>query len=35
LSLDDDYLDFVVPLARAVVARKADRGLAICGGDAG
>jgi ribose 5-phosphate isomerase B len=27
LSHDDDYPDFVVPLARAVVAGKVDRGL--------
>src|SRR5579864_6576641 len=35
LSPDDDYPDFVVPLARAVVARKVDRGLAICGSGVG
>src|SRR5262245_29960017 len=32
---DDDYPDFVVPLARAVVAGKADRGVAICGSGVG
>jgi ribose 5-phosphate isomerase B len=32
---DDDYPDFVVPLARAVVARQVDRGLAICGSGVG
>jgi hypothetical protein len=35
LSLGDDHRDFVVPLARAVVARKADRGRAICGSGVG
>src|SRR5258705_10388755 len=28
---DDDYPDFVVPLARAVAAGKVDRGAAVCG----
>ncbi|MDA3962886.1 MAG: RpiB/LacA/LacB family sugar-phosphate isomerase [Planctomycetota bacterium] len=32
---DDDYPDFVVPLARAVARRKVDRGLAICGSGVG
>jgi hypothetical protein len=35
LNADDDYPDVVVPLARAVVAQKGDRGLAICGSVAG
>lgn len=35
LSPGDDYPDFVVPLARAVVAGKVDRGVAICGSGAG
>ena len=35
LNHDDDYPDFVVPLARAVVAHKVDRGLAICGSGVG
>jgi ribose 5-phosphate isomerase B len=35
LTLDDDYPDFVVPLARAVAAGKVDRGLAICGSGVG
>jgi ribose 5-phosphate isomerase B len=35
LSPDDDYPDFVVPLARAVVAGKVDRGVAICGSGVG
>ena len=32
---DDDYPDFVIPLARAVVAGKVDRGLAVCGSGVG
>jgi ribose 5-phosphate isomerase B len=32
---DDDYPDFVVPLARAVAAREVDRGIAICGSGVG
>jgi len=32
---DDDYPDFVVPLGRAVVAGKVDRGVAICGSGVG
>jgi ribose 5-phosphate isomerase B len=32
---DDDYPDFVVPLARAVAAREVTRGLAICGSGVG
>ena len=28
---DDDYPDFVVPLARAVARGEVDRGMAICG----
>ena len=32
---DDDYPDFVVPLAQAVSAGKADRGVAICGSGVG
>src|SRR5690348_756145 len=35
LSPGDDYPDFVVPLARAVVAGKVDRGVAICGSGVG
>lgn len=31
----DDYPDFVIPLARAVVNREVDRGLAICGSGVG
>ena len=32
---DDDYPDFVVPLARAVSRGAVDRGVAICGSGVG
>jgi ribose 5-phosphate isomerase B len=32
---DDDYPDFIVPLARAVAAGKVNRGIAICGSGVG
>jgi ribose 5-phosphate isomerase B len=32
---DDDYPDFVVPLARAVSCGEVDRGLAVCGSGVG
>ena len=35
LKPEDDYPDFVVPLARTVAAREVDRGLAICGSGVG
>lgn len=35
LSLGDDYPDFVIPLAQAVVAGQVDRGVAICGSGVG
>jgi ribose 5-phosphate isomerase B len=35
LTLDDDYPDFVVPLARAVADGSADRGVAVCGSGVG
>ena len=35
LRPDDDYPDFVVPLAQAIVAGKVDRGVAICGSGVG
>jgi ribose 5-phosphate isomerase B len=35
LTPDDDYPDFVLPLARALVAGKVDRGLAVCGSGVG
>ncbi len=31
----DDYPDFVIPLARAVVAKEVERGVAICGSGVG
>ena len=35
LSPGDDYPDFVVPLARAVVAGDVERGVAVCGSGVG
>ena len=35
LTFDDDYPDFVVPLARAVASGEVSRGLAICGSGVG
>jgi ribose 5-phosphate isomerase B len=35
LHEDDDYPDFVVPLARAVAAGTVDRGVAVCGSGVG
>src|SRR6266852_923836 len=35
LNPGDDYPDFVIPLARAVAARKVERGVAICGSGVG
>ena len=35
LTPDDDYPDFVVPLAQSVAAGKVDRGVAICGSGVG
>jgi ribose 5-phosphate isomerase B len=35
LTPDDDYPDYVVPLAQAVVAGKVDRGVAVCGSGVG
>ncbi len=32
---DDDYPDFVIPLAQAVAAGSVDRGVAICGSGVG
>jgi len=34
-SADDDYPDFVVPMARAVAHGEVDRGVAICGSGVG
>ncbi len=35
LTADDDYPDFVTPLAEAVAAGKVERGVAICGSGVG
>ncbi|MGD0463912.1 MAG: RpiB/LacA/LacB family sugar-phosphate isomerase [Tepidisphaeraceae bacterium] len=35
LDPEDDYPDFVIPLARAISAREIDRGVAICGSGVG
>jgi ribose 5-phosphate isomerase B len=35
LNRDDDYPDFVIPLARALAAGEVDRGVAICGSGVG
>jgi ribose 5-phosphate isomerase B len=35
LNSDDDYPDFVIPLAEAVAKGKVDRGLAVCGSGVG
>ena len=32
---DDDYPDFVIPLARAVAAGQVERGVAVCGSGVG
>ena len=34
-NVDDDYPDFVVPLARAVASGEVERGVAICGSGVG
>jgi len=35
LDPNDDYPDFVIPLGEAVVARRIERGVAICGSGVG
>lgn len=35
LEPDDDYPDYVVPLARAVAAGEVERGIAVCGSGVG
>ncbi len=35
LNPDDDYPDFVIPLARAVAAGSVERGVAVCGSGVG
>lgn len=35
LTPDDDYPDFIIPLARAVAAKEVERGVALCGSGVG
>ena len=35
LDKEDDYPDFVIPLARAVASNEIERGIAICGSGVG
>ena len=35
LANDDDYPDYVIPLAQAVATGKLDRGVAVCGSGVG
>lgn len=35
LDLEDDFPDFVIPLARAVAAGQVERGIAVCGSGVG
>lgn len=35
LAMDDDYPDYIGPLARAVARREVDRGIAVCGSGVG
>jgi ribose 5-phosphate isomerase B len=35
MDSEDDYPDFVIPLARAIAARTVDRGVALCGSGVG
>ncbi|HEX6716473.1 MAG TPA: RpiB/LacA/LacB family sugar-phosphate isomerase [Pyrinomonadaceae bacterium] len=35
LNSDDDYPDFVIPLAQSMAAGKLDRGIAVCGSGVG
>lgn len=35
LDSQDDYPDFVIPLARAVIAGEVERGIAVCGSGVG
>ena len=35
LDNDDDYPDFIIPLARAVRKKEVDRGIAVCGSGVG
>ncbi|MGV9002788.1 RpiB/LacA/LacB family sugar-phosphate isomerase [Flavobacterium sp.] len=35
MDKNDDYPDFIIPLAKAIVANEVDRGIAICGSGVG
>lgn len=35
LDLQDDYPDFIIPLAKAVAAKEVERGIGICGSGVG
>ena len=35
LTPDDDYPDFIIPLARAVATGRIERGVALCGSGVG
>jgi ribose 5-phosphate isomerase B len=35
LDPEDDYPDFIIPLARAVAAKEIERGVAVCGSGVG
>jgi ribose 5-phosphate isomerase B len=35
LTPEDDYPDYIVPLAQSVASRKVERGMAICGSGVG
>src|SRR5215469_789815 len=35
LNPDDDYPDFVIPLARAIADNQVERGIAVCGSGVG
>ncbi len=35
INSDDDYPDYVIPLAKAVAGKEIDRGVAICGSGVG
>ena len=35
LKPDDDYPDFIIPMARAVAQGRVERGLAVCGSGVG
>lgn len=35
LNSDDDYPDFIIPLAKAITSGKVERGVALCGSGVG